>query len=325
MTCDLNHSEDQRQILDAAAALLDASFPIGRAAGADLGKMGEIAEFGAFSLALDAEAGGAGFTLVEEVLLHALFGRHVVSTRVLAAPLAARIAHEIGLGDLANDIAAGATPVCAAFPAGDTLRLIDGEGAKLAVVFSGRRIELIALEGVAVAPVTGLGHDVALTEIPAAAPERLGASNSAAILHTADLLISAQLLGIAEGARDLAVAYAGVRRQFGRQIGSFQAIKHHCANMAIAAEKLSALLDMASIAVRDGRSDAAFQVASTRLIAPQSALANARLCIQIHGGIGFSAEASAHRYLKQAHVLRQLGTGAAILDLSSPMAPLKTD
>ena len=58
-----------------------------------------------------------------------------------------------------------------------------------------------------------------------------------------------------------------------------------------------------------------------RLLAPKAALANARTCIQVHGGIGFSAEADAHHYLKQAHLLRQLGSGAAMLDLPAPLAP----
>ena len=75
------------------------------------------------------------------------------------------------------------------------------------------------------------------------------------------------------------------------------------------------------IAARDARDDAAFQIAALRLLAPKAALANARTCIQVHGGIGFSAEADAHHYLKQAHLLRQLGSGAAMLDLPAPLAP----
>ncbi|MCB1133405.1 MAG: acyl-CoA dehydrogenase, partial [Verrucomicrobiae bacterium] len=127
---------------------------------------------------------------------------------------------------------------------------------------------------------------------------------------------------IAEGARDLAVAYAGVRRQFGRQIGSFQAIKHHCANMAIGVEMVSAQLDMAAIAVRDGREDAAFQTAALARLAPRVALQNARLCIQIHGGIGFSAEADVQLFLKQAHLLRNYLGATDFLSLPSPMFPL---
>lgn len=324
MGCDLNHSEDQRQILNAAAGLLAASFPVSRAPDEDRGRMAEIAAFGAFALGLDEEFGGTGFTLVEEMLVHVLFGRHNVSTRSLAAPLAARIAAETGQAETARAIASGETAVCAALPAGDRLRLLDAEGAELAVVFAGRSLELIDIAGLDRELISGLGHGAALGEIPRTAGSRTGVSNSATLRDVADLLVAAQLLGIAEATRDLAVAYAGVRKQFGKPIGAFQAIKHHCANMAIAAETLSAQIDMAAIALRDGNEDAGFQVAAARLLAPRAALGNARLCIQVHGGIGFSAEADAHRHLKHAHVLRQLAGRAPMLELASPMAPLRS-
>jgi alkylation response protein AidB-like acyl-CoA dehydrogenase len=317
----LNHSEEQRQILDAAAALLEENYPVARAPGEDSRQIGKLAEFGAFALALDEAHGGAGFTLVEEVLLHVLFGRHNLSTTALAAPVAARIAIEVGKVDLAREIAAGQTIVCAGTTVGGKLRLADATGASLAVVFDRRRLELVDIAAADGEIMTGLGHGVGMTEMPAEAAARIGASNSASILDTADLLVSAQLLGIAEATRDLAVSYAGMRRQFGKPIGAFQAIKHHCADMAISAEMLSAQIDMAALAVRNGREDGAFQTAAARLLAPRVALANARQCIQVHGGIGFSEEAHAHRFLKQAHLLRQLGGGAAMLDLASPMAP----
>ncbi|MBO6716718.1 MAG: acyl-CoA dehydrogenase family protein [Rhizobiaceae bacterium] len=321
MACDLNQNDEQRQILDAATALLEESFPVSRSLGDDQERIDKLAEFGAFALALDDDLGGTGFTLVEEVLLHVRFGRHIVPAGALAAPVAARIAAELGDNDLAREIATGQIAVSAGILAGDRLRTLDDTKAKLALVFDRRRLELVEIANADGETATGLGQGAELTEFPFVATTRIGASNSASILNVADLLVSAQLLGIAEAARDLAVSYAGMRRQFGKPIGAFQAIKHHCANMAISAEMLSAQLDMAAIAQRDSRDDAAFQTAAARLLAPRVALANARLCIQVHGGIGFSAEADAHRFLKQAHLLRQLGGGAAMLDLASPMAP----
>ncbi len=321
MTCDLNHSEEQRQILDAAAALLKASFPLSRNGDAQSKNIDSLAEFGAFALALDENLGGTGFSFVEEVLVHVLFGRHCVSTRGVATPLAARIAAEVGEPALARSLAAGELIACAALPAGANMSIIDADGAPVGVVFGDRRLALVDLEDIAGKPVTGLGHGVALTQVPASAARPIAASDSAALLDVADLLVSAQLLGIAEATRDLAVAYAGIRRQFGKPIGAFQAIKHHCADMAIAAEMLSAQIDLAAIAVRDGREDASFQTAAARLLAPRAALGNARICIQVHGGVGFTAEAAPHRYVKQAHVLSRLGSGAPMLEQASPMAP----
>ena len=120
----------------------------------------------------------------------------------------------------------------------------------------------------------------------------------------------------------LLFAYAGMRQQFGKPIGAFQAIKHHAADMAIGAEMVSAQLDMAAIALADGRPDALFQIAALRRLAPVAALANARACIQIHGGIGFSAEADAHHFIKHAHLLSRLGAAPSMLDPDAPMAPL---
>jgi alkylation response protein AidB-like acyl-CoA dehydrogenase len=204
---------------------------------------------------------------------------------------------------------------------GDSALLIDDAGAALAVVFGHRRLTLIELEGLVKEEATGLGHSVPVTRVRLGSSRAVGECADRDLLDIADLLVSAQLLGTAEASRDLAVSYALVREQFGRPIGSFQAIKHHCANMAVAAEMLSAQLDMAAIAMRDERDDARFQIAALRLLAPKTALANARACIQVHGGIGFSSEADAHHYLKQAHVLRHLLSEAAMLDLPAPLAP----
>jgi alkylation response protein AidB-like acyl-CoA dehydrogenase len=128
-----------------------------------------------------------------------------------------------------------------------------------------------------------------------------------ALHRQAQLLVAAQLLGMAEASRDMAVDYAQVRMQFGQPIGAFQAVKHRCANMAIGAEALRAQLVLAAIAERDGWPDAAFQVDACRLLAARCALANAGANIQMHGGIGFTAECDAHLFLLRAHLLEHLG------------------
>lgn len=101
----------------------------------------------------------------------------------------------------------------------------------------------------------------------------------------------------------MAVAYAGERKQFGRPIGGFQAIKHHCVNMAIAARSARDQTSFASIAIDDDRDDAARHVDCALLVASTAALQNAATNIQIHGGIGFSEEAYPHLLLKRARLL----------------------
>jgi hypothetical protein len=127
------------------------------------------------------------------------------------------------------------------------------------------------------------------------------------LLHErALLLLSAFAVGIAEATRDMAVEYAKTREQFGRPIGSFQAIKHICADMAIRCEAAACQTAFASLVLAEGRAGLAFHVTSSKLVAAASAVKNASQNIQVHGAIGFTAEADPHLFLKRAHVIEQL-------------------
>lgn len=328
MTFDLNRSEDQRRILDAADGLLDQSYPLSRLRTSQSDDLGPLAAFGAFSLALPEETGGAGFSAVEEALVHVALGRHVVTTRALATALAARLALSLSRADLASRFADGSLAACAAVRDGDAILLFEsagaGDGAGPALLFDGRELALVEPDTARAERLPGLGHGPDVLRVADSSATVPGRTGDAGMLAAADLLVSAQLLGIAEATRDLAVAYAQVRHQFGRPIGAFQAIKHRCADMALAAEAASSLLDFAAVAVAEARADAPFQVAALRRLAARAALENARACIQIHGGIGFSAEADAHHFLKRAHLLSRLGGAPALLDLPAPLAPHRT-
>jgi alkylation response protein AidB-like acyl-CoA dehydrogenase len=320
MNCDLNLGEEQRQIVDAAAAMLRTHYPVVRRRDRRPDSLAEAAAFGTFGLSLAEDQGGAGFSLVEEALVHILFGRHLVSPGTLAMAAGARLARQAGRTELADRIVAGEAAICAAIPSGDTVLLIERSDAGLALLFGQHELALVEVDVSSLRLETGLGHGAPVHRARRVSVT-IARSTDDRLLAIADLLVSAQLLGIAEATRDMAVAYAQMRQQFGQPIGAFQAVKHHCANMAIAAEMLSCQLDMAAIALRDGREDADFQVAALRRLAQDAAFANARLSIQIHGGIGFSAEADAHHYVKHAHLLSRLGTAADILDLQAPLAP----
>jgi len=123
----------------------------------------------------------------------------------------------------------------------------------------------------------------------------------------ADVLTSAMLVGVAEAVRDMAVAYAKIREQFGKPIGAFQAIKHRCADMAVRAEAAWAQTAMATLKLHSNQPDADFHAASAKLVGSIAALEGARANIQVHGAIGFTAESNAHLFLKRAHFLDQVG------------------
>jgi alkylation response protein AidB-like acyl-CoA dehydrogenase len=110
-------------------------------------------------------------------------------------------------------------------------------------------------------------------------------------------------VGVAEGARNMAVDYAKVREQFGKPIGSFQAIKHLCADMAIRSEAALCQASFAALVIDQDHRDADYHATSAKLVATDAALRNAADNIQIHGAFGFTAEANAHHFLKRAHVI----------------------
>ncbi|HMO76083.1 MAG TPA: acyl-CoA dehydrogenase [Sphingopyxis sp.] len=129
------------------------------------------------------------------------------------------------------------------------------------------------------------------------------------------LLAAAYAVGCADAARDMAVDYAKVREQFERPIGSFQAIKHMCADMAVRAAVARSQLYYAACALDAEDAGMTFHVAAAKRLADQAALDNGRANIQIHGGIGMTDEAYPHFCLKRAHLLQFVApaNGAALL------------
>ncbi len=118
------------------------------------------------------------------------------------------------------------------------------------------------------------------------------------------ILTGALCVGIAAATLDLAVAYAKERRQFGTVIGSFQAVKHLCADMLVRAESARAAVHAAAVtADQPGVGDDERASAGAALVATEAAIANAKTCIQVHGGMGFTWELPLHLYLMRARVL----------------------
>ncbi len=129
-------------------------------------------------------------------------------------------------------------------------------------------------------------------------------------MDVAAALAAAEAAGIARWALDTAVAYAKVRQQFGRTIGSFQSIKHLCAEMLERAESATAVAWDAASAYDDEPEQ--FRLAATIAAATalDAAVQNTQSCIQVLGGIGFTWEHHAHLYLRRAMALRQLLGGS---------------
>jgi alkylation response protein AidB-like acyl-CoA dehydrogenase len=140
------------------------------------------------------------------------------------------------------------------------------------------------------------------SEVPARLIGAPGAAG-AVLGHTLDvaaIALAAEQLGGAQRALDMAVGYAKIRQQFGRPIGSFQAIKHRCADLLLEVESLRSAVGYAAAAVAEGSAEVPVLAPLVKAYASEVYSRVAAENIQIHGGIGFTWEHDAHLYLKRA-------------------------
>jgi alkylation response protein AidB-like acyl-CoA dehydrogenase len=231
---------------------------------------------------------------------------------VAAVATTARVAGDAFVLDGTKRFVAGAAGargfVVTARVAGEVgLFWVDAEGKGLAVRHEWRADEtpsgVVALEGVRVP-----ASDV----VVAPGARALGAFERA--LDEAAVLAGAEMLGVAEAALAMALAYMRTRVQFGKPIGSFQALQHKAADLYVQQELLRAVLDEAVRKLDTGvPDDERTRVASRcKARASDAGLRITREVIQLHGAIGFTDEYDAGLYLKRALVLSAwLGNASA--------------
>jgi alkylation response protein AidB-like acyl-CoA dehydrogenase len=317
-------TEEQNEIVDGVARFLEARMPFERLYGGrealrrDGSEIwGEGSQAGWFNLALPADQGGVGYSAVEEMLLQRELSRALAPLSMLATPLAARLALSARDESLAAALSSGQRRAGFAIRLSDHLLFLEGDRCDIALTIKGNRMDLRefgssakrepgecldpTLSAVTV-PTGGRGVNTILT------------GYDDGVLWHARLLIAAHLTALAERARDLAVDYAKLRQQFGRPIGSFQSIKHRCADMAVLCEAAYTQACAAAAALRDGSPEAALHVAASYTVAARAGRKNCRDVAQIHGAIGMTEEHVAHLLIKRWHVLEALGAGAGLTE-----------
>ncbi len=114
---------------------------------------------------------------------------------------------------------------------------------------------------------------------------------------------AAQALGLAKRMIDISVKYTSDRQQFGKAIGSFQAVKHRMANVAVPLEYAKAVVHRAAYSVANHHPDAAAHVSHAKIVACEAAVAAAKNSIQVHGAMGYTWEVDLHIYMKKAWAL----------------------
>ena len=260
----------------------------------------DLAEMGVFNLRLPEQRGGVGLGSADAMLVFAELGRCLAPGPLAWSHLAAgRIegaaSGEVVVGGL-DRVGAEAEPAL--------IEHLDGLDALLVLRSDGIfRVAPGEIEAVAVAlpldPLTPLHCARVLPE-----GLRIGGPEQAERMRLEGAaLVSAQMLGIAEATRELAVDYAKKREQFGRTIGSFQAIKHLLADMFVRQELARAAVYAAGATLDHPEvGDLVRAVSAAKICAGEAAMKNSRTCIQVHGGMGFTWEVPAHYYLKRSWV-----------------------
>ena len=303
----------------------------------------ELAELGWLGLHVEEKYGGSGFGLPELAVVIDELGRAVAPGPFVPTVVVSAVIDAYGDEALKTRLLPGLIDgtLCGAVGFGGTLELAGGRisgdggvvlGAGLADVFllaAGEDMVLVdrAAEGVSVRVPGNLDRTrrsgrVKLTDV-AVGDSVLGGTRAGALAR-ARTLFAAEAVGGASDCVETAVAYAKVREQFGRTIATFQAVKHHCANMLVAAESAVACVwDAARAAGEDRtRDEGPFRLAAAAAaaLAFPAYVRDAELNIQVHGGIGFTWEHDAHLHLRRALTLQALlgGDGPAtdVFDLT---------
>ena len=300
----------------------------------------QLAELGLIGLAVPTEHGGSGGGFIDLGILMEEAGRSLSPAPLLSnavlAPAAVLAADDDALsaeilppladgsliagvtlnthGRMESQEAVTATRSGGGWRLAGTARLVlDGATADVLVlpVRSGNSTEVFLAEtnGAGVTrgrhdnldPSRALAH-VELDDVPARRLGRPG-SGPAVLARLADVsaaMIAAEAVGGAARTLDLTVEYASTRHQFGRPIGSFQAVKHMCADMLLQLEAARSAAYYAMWAVETRAPDQALAAAVAKTYASDAFHSCAATCVQVHGGIGFTWEHPAHRYLKRA-------------------------
>ncbi|MCK8645924.1 acyl-CoA dehydrogenase [Mycobacterium colombiense] len=295
-----------------------------------------LVELGWLGLHVEEEYGGSGFGLPELVVVIEELGRAVAPGPFVPTVIASAVIAKDGTAEQKSRLLPGLIDgtVTAGIGLDSQVQVNDGvaEG-EAGIVLGAGLAELLVIAAGDDVLVLERGRDGVSVEVPEnfdptrrSGRVRLqnvrvsdgdvltGARQSA--LARARTLLAAEAVGGASDCVDAAVDYAKVRQQFGRTIATFQAVKHHCANMLVGAESgIAAVWDAARAASEDASEDEE----QFRLVAAVAAalafpayVRNAELNIQVHGGIGFTWEHDAHLHLRRAVVSAALfgGSGA---------------
>ncbi|MDX2408865.1 acyl-CoA dehydrogenase, partial [Streptomyces microflavus] len=255
-------------------------------------------------------AGGVGLGLPEAVLLFEEAGRALLPGPLVATHLAAGLVKGAAEGEAVVTASEGGGLPVADLGGADAVLVAGG-------VLTGEELAAFVAEA---RPVRSMDP---LTPLHRAEGRSAGAGASeaypGALRGEGALLTAAEQLGSAARTTEMAVQHARTREQFGSLIGSFQAVKHLCADMLARTEPARGAVYAAAV------TGDPVEIAAAKLLADDAAVRNARDCLQIHGGMGFTWEADVHLHLKRAwlRAARWLTAAEAEEILAAGLGPVR--
>ncbi len=335
---DFELSEDQLALRDGARELLDGLAPTTRVrtvvdagGGIDDGLWKAMVEQGWTAVEVPEDRGGLGLGAVEVAVLLEEVGRHVAPAPFLSTLLAAGALARAGHADWADRLAAGEAIGCVAWSrpgrggvraAGDSLTgrsdpVPFAPSADVAVV-AAESDDGPALFAVELGerrprrePAMDMTRELGWLQFDDTPAERVGGADDVdAVLDRGAAFTSVEMLGGASRAMDMAVEYAKDRVQFGRPIGSFQAVKHRCADMLVDVEGMRSTAYWAAWCIGAQQDDVSVAASTAKIWCADASKRVMASSLQVHGGIGFTWEHDLHLFLKRAQ-LDQVSFGDA--------------
>ena len=290
----------------------------------------ELAELGWLGLHLPEDVGGSGYGIDELVLVVEELARAVAPGPFVPTVIAGAVIAAAGDDDLKARVLPGLADgsTVGAVALGGSVTVSDGAASGDAgVVLSAALASLILVpvgDDVAVVDVAGGG--VTIDSPPSLDPTRpsarvtldgapvtVMAGARRVLVDLARVILSADAVGVARECTEMGAAYSKERIQFGRPIAMYQAVKHHCANMAVATELATSAVWDAARASATGGDQLTYAAAAAATLAAPAADLCANLNTQVHGGIAITWEHDAHLYMRRATTLLHYldATGAA--------------
>jgi alkylation response protein AidB-like acyl-CoA dehydrogenase len=253
-----------------------------------------LADLGVTALAVPEEFGGIGAHPVDLVVACERLGRWCVPGPVTESLAVAPVL--LAGDDRSAGLADGQLVATVAMPPA-VPRAVDADFAGLTLLAAGTTVS-DATPGTRSDSIDPARR---LFDVAASGPSRT--ADVARAHEFGALATAAQLVGAGQAMLDLSVAYAKQRSQFGRVIGSYQAIKHRLADAHIAVELARPLVQGAALSLAANSPDTARDVSAAKAAASEAALVSARAALQTHGAIGYTAECDLSQWLLRVQAL----------------------